>query len=319
MAFGVIVPDFWNDEKITERTPVARLIAAFLLTASEAVLIPGLVNLGVAGLAEAVRVPLDVALHALNELRGCGFCQTDPRARLIRIPNAPRYAARGMNRPLLFAWFKRWSAMPASPLKAEHVASIRAALEPVSSAPWFDATWRETFGTVPVTVNPTVASQCPHSDPHRDVTVGVGVGVSVCEGVLDLPPEQQPARQQPLRLVPEPEPAPRDGVTLDDLERVYEEYPRKEGKKRGLSIARSQVRTQEDLGRLRTAVRAYATKVRSEGREMQHVKHFATFMGCWQDYLDARVAAPLPRAGPDRGLSAREIWQLAEEWEAEGR
>lgn len=87
-------------------------------------------------------------------------------------------------------------------------------------------------------------------------------------------------------------------VTDQDLEQAYKAYPLKEGKTRGLVKAKAQVKTQEDLVRFQAAIANYARKVRDY--EPRFIKHFSTFMGCWQDYL---VEEPAPKpARPQRPL-----------------
>jgi hypothetical protein len=72
---------------------------------------------------------------------------------------------------------------------------------------------------------------------------------------------------------------------------VYRLYPRKEGKSAGMKICRREIRTLEDLAQLERAVRSYLALTKAENRDRQHVKHFATFMGCWRDYLDTPAGA----------------------------
>lgn len=140
----MIVPEFWDDMRITERSVEARLLAAWLLTAREATLVPGLANVGVAGLAESVRLPYDATQSSLRELVLCSFAQHDEHARLIRVPKAPRYHSPNAN--CLRAWFRRWKAMPASHLREAHVASIKESLK--SEAKWAAPVWAETFGSL---------------------------------------------------------------------------------------------------------------------------------------------------------------------------
>lgn len=144
MPFGIIVPEFWDDARIAERSVEARLLAAFLLTVREATFLPGLMNLGVAGLSEAIRLPVDVTQRALAELVACGFAQLDERARLVRVPRAPRYNG-APNANCLRGWFRRWKAMPSSPLRDAHVSSLKEALP---SSAWVTAVWAETFGSL---------------------------------------------------------------------------------------------------------------------------------------------------------------------------
>lgn len=109
-----------------------------------------------------------------------------------------------------------------------------------------------------------------------------------------------------------------------NLEPVYAAYPRKEGKSRGIGIAKRSIRTPEELELLSKAVANYTRMV--VGKEKQFIKQFGTFMGCWRDYLDAAVVAEgeplasgssLPVNGARRpvrdNVTADDLFQMAEE------
>lgn len=70
-----------------------------------------------------------------------------------------------------------------------------------------------------------------------------------------------------------------------DLEALYSLYPRKLGKTNGLKRASKQIKTPEQYERLRAAITSYADQVRRDGTEPKYVKHFSSFMGCWEDYV----------------------------------
>ncbi len=93
-----------------------------------------------------------------------------------------------------------------------------------------------------------------------------------------------------------------------DFESIYQEYPRKLGKAKGLKIAEREIKTEADFDRLLIAVKRYAGHVRRENVEANYVKHFSTFMGSWQDWLDddvgkfkpAQPPRPAPRIEPSK-------------------
>ena len=92
-----------------------------------------------------------------------------------------------------------------------------------------------------------------------------------------------------------------------DFEIAYKEYPRKEGKAKGLLKCKAQVKTQEDFDLLLKAIRNYSNHLKRENTEKRFIKHFSTFLeaGQWRDWLEAetgKVAAPVARAGPDKVL-----------------
>lgn len=71
---------------------------------------------------------------------------------------------------------------------------------------------------------------------------------------------------------------------VPDLEAAYQGYPRKEGKSRGIAKLRREIKTEQDYADLVQAIRNYAAKV--SGSELKFVKHFATFVGEWRDWIN---------------------------------
>lgn len=72
-----------------------------------------------------------------------------------------------------------------------------------------------------------------------------------------------------------------------DFASVYDAYPRKEGRAKGIERLRSQVRSPEAFEQLQRAVRHFAEKVSVEGTEMRFVPHFSSWAnGKWRDYID---------------------------------
>lgn len=85
-----------------------------------------------------------------------------------------------------------------------------------------------------------------------------------------------------------------------DFERIYQGYPRKEGKKRGLEICARQIKTEEDFLKLTRAVVKYRDHVRNSGTEPKFVKHFDTFMGSWPDWAEPDAGKVLLTAPEQR-------------------
>ena len=84
--------------------------------------------------------------------------------------------------------------------------------------------------------------------------------------------------------------APREGFDFDAL---YAKYPRKEGRKKGLQRFKSQITTRLKYDALTRAVENYAATI----TDPTYAKHFDTFMGCWEDYVDAGLLTPKRPAG----------------------
>lgn len=71
-----------------------------------------------------------------------------------------------------------------------------------------------------------------------------------------------------------------------DFEAVYAAYPRKEGRKKGLQRCKAQITTRSKYDALVKAVANYAASV--AGKDPEYVKHFDTFMNCWEDFVQYR-------------------------------
>ena len=84
----------------------------------------------------------------------------------------------------------------------------------------------------------------------------------------------------------ETKPKTRSEVSHSQLEELYSIYPRKEGKSQGLKIAHAQIKTLEHLGLCRAALENYKAHLIKTNKEAQYIKHFATFMNHWRDWLD---------------------------------
>lgn len=65
---------------------------------------------------------------------------------------------------------------------------------------------------------------------------------------------------------------------------AYKNYPVKKGKTVGVRKLVKQIRTEESLNQLLLAIKNYAAECRD--KEPQYIKHFSTFAGCWQDYIE---------------------------------
>lgn len=68
-----------------------------------------------------------------------------------------------------------------------------------------------------------------------------------------------------------------------DLEFIYAEYPRKEGKKAGVEKLKKIIKSQEKYNQVLLAVRNY--KKSTYGTEIKFIKQFSSFVSVWEDYL----------------------------------
>lgn len=293
MAHGTLVPQFWDDENLGDLPAATRLLAAFLITSRQAVSLPGLINLGVAGLSEAAHLSHQETTAALAQLAAAGFCQFDERRRIIRVFRAPKYN-RAANPNMLRAWWRRWGDLPACPLRDQHVASLRDGVNLSNDA--MLACWEETFGTVEATVTPTVK-------PTVSETVSVTNGVGDGEGVVDLQGGAGgDATRSQLALVPT-EPT----VDVKSLhERLYALYPasKREKKAQAQGYLLESVRTPDDAERLERVVRAAIAGVSDE----RYLPAWFRLCRDWEQKPDVAPAraSPDPRRGSVKPLAAHE-------------
>lgn len=69
-----------------------------------------------------------------------------------------------------------------------------------------------------------------------------------------------------------------------DFDAVYNNYPRKEGRKKGEQIFKREIKTFEDYELLKTAIENY--RIKTKDTEKQFIKQFGTFMNNWRDYIE---------------------------------
>lgn len=221
-------------------------------------------------------------------------------AELSRLGLLTFYDVRGQLFVAVTNWTKHQKvdkpSKPRMPLLTDHEASIIAGDALLSRDP------RETLANV-------VAR--PSRDPRETLAPDRDLDLD-----LDLDPDRD--RDQRTTLAEgssSPLPGCSPGVSVRDLESIYRLYPRKEGKKAGLQRAKVQIKTAEQLERFRMAVTNYCQKLQAEHTLPKFVKHFDTFMSCWEDYLDPAVIRTVRQMDP-QNLTARDLLDIAEEQEA---
>lgn len=95
-----------------------------------------------------------------------------------------------------------------------------------------------------------------------------------------------------------------------DFEAIYQAYPRKLGKKRGIQRCKSKVTSQAKFDQLKQAVANYARHV--AGKDLEYVKHFDSFMSNWEDWIAVDVSQVNGTQRPQL-RDVREILREAEE------
>lgn len=73
---------------------------------------------------------------------------------------------------------------------------------------------------------------------------------------------------------------------LFNLETLYEKYPKKIGKKKGLERLTRKIKTQTDFDNCSLAIDRYAEYCKQNNTEKQFIKQFDTFATSYEDYLD---------------------------------
>lgn len=130
-------------------------------------------------------------------------------------------------------------------------------------------------------------------------------------------PESSPLTLTPsliLSLSTEEELLPSPDPDRTDLDKIYKLYPRKEGKARGMDIAKRLVPAEVSL--LDLAVRNYA--VLRKGQDVRFTMWFSTFMAkeTWRDYVEGEpmkvrpelLPPPRPPVIPEEELATKEQW-----------
>lgn len=111
------------------------------------------------------------------------------------------------------------------------------------------------------------------------------------ELVAQLSTVQYSAVQEELPKVEESDSRSIREHIAQQVERVYQIYPRKEGKLRGMKILKSL--TMGQLEKFEMAVKNYANSVR--GRDVQYIKQWDTFCRNWEDYVDFKPTNHEPK------------------------
>ena len=73
---------------------------------------------------------------------------------------------------------------------------------------------------------------------------------------------------------------------LERLEKIYEIYPKKEGKKLGLKTLSKNITSESEYTDLCKAVENYRSICKSEKKESKYIKQFSTFANNWTDYVE---------------------------------
>jgi hypothetical protein len=208
MTYHPIDPVMWDDRDFLSLSDFERTLWIYLLTGPQVTALPGLQRTSVAIIADTMRrEPQDVRA-ALAVLEERGMVMFDPVARVLRVPNAPKYnAAQSPNH--IVAWGKRWREIPDCQLKLDHLPDLELAV--VRERPGQSAAWERQFGALIKALRET--SGRPSGGLPLDLPQGLPQALPNSESESE--PESEPivatAPQRPtaqIELIPAPAPPP---------------------------------------------------------------------------------------------------------------
>lgn len=74
--------------------------------------------------------------------------------------------------------------------------------------------------------------------------------------------------------------------TLFDFESLYQQYPRKLGKKTGMRRLQRAVKSRQQFEEFKTALTNYLAYLEINAAEKRFVKHWSTFVSQFEDWID---------------------------------
>lgn len=143
MAYRKIEPKLWDDEKIAHVSATTKLVWIYLLTGPHTTALPGLWHVGLAQIAEGLRLTFQEVEPALCELERLGRIVRHKACRMIRVPNAPKHNP-AENGNAMKTWFRVWKDLPECAMKYEHLDSLMLGVR----TPKVRENWNETFATI---------------------------------------------------------------------------------------------------------------------------------------------------------------------------
>jgi hypothetical protein len=311
----------WSDKKFRELSappPNAQTLWMFLLTGEYTTKIPGVIaNVGRAGMAEFLEWPLDAFDRCFTEIVDKEMAVADWRNRLIYLPSAFKQTDQHpRSTSTVVTWRKVLNNLPECELRDRIELELRAMLAEISD------TFIQSFMSAKrFDLLNKVDEQKPLTTP---LSSGLTTALSTSGSARSPDPLPDPV---PLPLpLPLPNTLP-DSADADsgsggdvqasfqlecpaqspiDFESVYRLYPRKVGKGKGKARFERQITTRAKYERFAAAVRNYTAYVQGQGRPVDKIKQFDTFMSDWEDYAPGNfevttAAAPTPTRDPGRG------------------
>ena len=326
--YGQVWRTLWRDQRFKACTDSARLVYLALLSGPCSTALPGLVEADALILASVVNKAPSVVEEALAELVRLKLIEQDADNSMIAVVDEPATDDPVKSYKVLQGWYSNWQQLPESTLKRAHVARLLAACDlnvpgkpatdKYGAIPSMREVWGQTFGSAkpPATVPAQGVSDTPADTLSQGVSIPVSGSVPATGSgaVISIAPA---AAVAPLSLAADLGVGGGEETDLAaHLAAVYEAYPRKRGKSKGLAKLAKQVKTPADLAALRRAVDNYAEQVKLDGTDEQFVKYFDTFAGEWRDFVDLLPVATKRNGanGKGRDISKSSVRHVKSMW-----
>ena len=140
LSYGSTTAALWDDRAFRQLGTEAKLLWYYLMTGPEAARSsPGLLQVGIAGLAETMRVGTTDIANGMAHLEADRWLVFDGPSRLVRVLR-PVYRP-APNHKVVQGWWRHWRDLPEHPYKHEHLPFLRALITSKMMS-----TWQSTFG-----------------------------------------------------------------------------------------------------------------------------------------------------------------------------
>lgn len=146
-----------------------------------------------------------------------------------------------------------------------------------------------------------LASMVTSSVPHRGVRLDSTLSKLSESGLIEIQREEieekrkdiniKKSNDQKLSIAEKPK-KQAFKIPDEDLERVYQKFPRKQGKALGFKKLKTIIKNESDLANFEKAVERFAEVMAKENRKAEYIMQFSTFVNShWTDYLTDEVGS----------------------------
>ena len=132
----------WDDEKFLELDDASRVLFILLLTGPQRSSLPGLMRGTIISLSETLKRSMSDIELSMRRLEQSEMVILDRKARIICLPNAPKYAIPPTGRHLK-GWWVAWTQLPDCSEKMAHVPRLQQAVNLDNEK--VAAVWEQTF------------------------------------------------------------------------------------------------------------------------------------------------------------------------------